>query len=438
MASGARRRLEAFNAAHAHRKLPYYEVLGVSQDATESEIVRAYRKRSLKLHPDKPGGCHEKFQELSKAYKCLKDPASRRKYDDCGFDEDNISTAEVDQFVDAFFGEGARSVDGRSGDWRTNNIENYIRINLEEVPLHMKDIVRIGLNYMVSLDLVLENVVLLQHARVDILYLMVGLLKEGELTQEVFEGEESYTITYYDNPLQPGIAPRWGDQNGKKARKRDMPRRELNFEEFQRRQKHALAMLENAPADPMAALEEKYRAKMLATEHRQAAIAAEKRNQAIRGQDVYEDDAELDVNAFTDMLAQDKQERSEIPSASSVSTAADSLPVHDGDTELEVPSTSTKDTNEMTAYESKGSEKVLDCNSDGILFVASGGKVLRNEGPPRPNEAIQKPDASASQIQCETTKQELVSTAPSFQGCLCLQAFFEVLQGIFRSTFHQK
>merc|ERR1719433_2660494 len=106
---------------------------------------------------------------------------------------------------------------------------------------------------------------------------MVGTLGTDVLTQELFESEESYTITYYDNPLQPGIAPRWGDQNGKKYRKKDMPRRELNWEEFQRRQKHALAMLENAPADPMAALEEKYREKMLATEDAHRRIATEKR-----------------------------------------------------------------------------------------------------------------------------------------------------------------
>lgn len=35
--------------------------------------MRAYRRLSLKLHPDKPGGSNAKFQELSKAYKCLKD-----------------------------------------------------------------------------------------------------------------------------------------------------------------------------------------------------------------------------------------------------------------------------------------------------------------------------------------------------------------------------
>ncbi|CAJ1332559.1 unnamed protein product, partial [Effrenium voratum] len=111
----------------------------------------------------------------------------------------------------------------------------------------MRDIVRIGLKYMVSLDQDFENVVLLQHARVDILYLMVGMLQDSVLTQEVFESEASYTITYYDNPLQPGIAPRWSDQNllGGRAKKvEQMPRRELNQEEYQRRQKIALAMLQ--------------------------------------------------------------------------------------------------------------------------------------------------------------------------------------------------
>jgi len=42
---------------------------------------------------------------------------------------------------------------------------------------------------------------------------MLGLLEGEELTQEAFEDDSSYPITYYDNPLQPGIMPRWSDQN---------------------------------------------------------------------------------------------------------------------------------------------------------------------------------------------------------------------------------
>ena len=119
---GARRRLHEFNHVHESRQLPYYHVLGVPLDATQADVVRAYRKLSLRLHPDKPGGSNERFQELSQAYKCLSNEDSRRRYDECGFDEDNINTTEVDQFVDAFFGEGARSVDGRSPDWNMGKV----------------------------------------------------------------------------------------------------------------------------------------------------------------------------------------------------------------------------------------------------------------------------------------------------------------------------
>jgi len=207
---------------------------------------------------------------------------------------------EVDQFVNAFFGEVARSVDRQSADWSIDVISNYVHINLDKVPLHMNDIVRIDLKYFVALDHDFQDVILLQHSQVDYLYLMVGNLNKGELTQEVFESEDSYPIMYYDNPLQPGITPKWSDQNvlgGKSATKKELPRRELNFVEFQRRQKHALAMLENASTDPMAELADKYHAKMLAQQQAARVIDA-KRCVAVPGQDACEDDAELDHNTF--------------------------------------------------------------------------------------------------------------------------------------------
>merc|ERR1712070_416825 len=88
--------------------------------------------------------------------------------------------------------------------------------------------------------------------------------------------------------------------------KKEVARKELNFEEFQRRQKIALAMLENAPADPMAALEEKYRNKMLAQQHQQARLVDEQRCQAIHGQDIYEEDAELDLVGYAGYLTNQK------------------------------------------------------------------------------------------------------------------------------------
>jgi curved DNA-binding protein len=66
----------------------YYEILGVSRDASKDEIQRAYRKLARKFHPDlnKGAGSEEKFKEINEAYEVLKDPAKREKYDQFGSD----------------------------------------------------------------------------------------------------------------------------------------------------------------------------------------------------------------------------------------------------------------------------------------------------------------------------------------------------------------
>ncbi len=68
-------------------KADYYEVLGVSRDATDQELKSAYRKQALKYHPDRNPGDHtaeEKFKEASEAYQVLSDADKRAAYDRYG------------------------------------------------------------------------------------------------------------------------------------------------------------------------------------------------------------------------------------------------------------------------------------------------------------------------------------------------------------------
>ncbi|MGA2911059.1 MAG: J domain-containing protein [Candidatus Levyibacteriota bacterium] len=64
----------------------YYQILGISKNATEAEIKRAYRKLALQYHPDRNKGkeAEEKFKEVNKAYEVLSDTQKRQTYDQFG------------------------------------------------------------------------------------------------------------------------------------------------------------------------------------------------------------------------------------------------------------------------------------------------------------------------------------------------------------------
>ena len=67
--------------------IDYYKVLGVGNNATQSEIKKAYHKLTKIYHPDKnenSAEANERYQEINEAYHVLNDPEKRKKYDTYG------------------------------------------------------------------------------------------------------------------------------------------------------------------------------------------------------------------------------------------------------------------------------------------------------------------------------------------------------------------
>ena len=65
----------------------YYKSLGVSRDASDADIKKAFRKLAREYHPDVAKDkkkAEERFKEINEAYEVLGDPAKRKKYDQLG------------------------------------------------------------------------------------------------------------------------------------------------------------------------------------------------------------------------------------------------------------------------------------------------------------------------------------------------------------------
>src|SRR5262245_44324488 len=98
----------------------YYEVLGISRNASTDDVQQAYRKLARRHHPDvnKNPGAEERFKEINEAYQVLKDPETRRRYDRFGHDFRRIPEG-YDETVGAAGGRAGRGTRGpgvRTGD----------------------------------------------------------------------------------------------------------------------------------------------------------------------------------------------------------------------------------------------------------------------------------------------------------------------------------
>jgi len=138
----------------------FYVLLGVSRDATEVEIKKAYRKLAMEYHPDRNGApeAEAKFKEITEAYEILRDPQKRAAYDRYGkagvgaggggFGFHHVDLAEaLNIFMrdfggmggfESIFGGGRARTDARRG----QDVRVTVKLTLAEVATGVKRTVR--------------------------------------------------------------------------------------------------------------------------------------------------------------------------------------------------------------------------------------------------------------------------------------------------------
>jgi len=134
-------------------KRDYYEILGVSKNASKEEIKKAYRKQALKYHPDKNPGdkkAEEHFKEAAEAYEVLRNDDKKARYDryghagvsgaGTGFGGGGMTMEDIfssfgDIFGDAFGGFGAFTGSSRRGRRvkKGSNLRVKVKLTLHEI-----------------------------------------------------------------------------------------------------------------------------------------------------------------------------------------------------------------------------------------------------------------------------------------------------------------
>ncbi|MGL6101300.1 MAG: molecular chaperone DnaJ [Fusobacteriaceae bacterium] len=143
-------------------KRDYYEVLGISKSASETEIKKGYRKMAMQYHPDKFSQAsdtekktsEDKFKEINEAYQVLSDSGKKGQYDRFGhaafeqggagggysggfggFDFGGFGGEDLGDIFGSFFGGGSRGGRGRRGSEPGSDLSYQVEITLEEAAL---------------------------------------------------------------------------------------------------------------------------------------------------------------------------------------------------------------------------------------------------------------------------------------------------------------
>ena len=131
-------------------KKDFYEILGITKNASPEEIKKAYRKKAIEFHPDKNPGdktAEENFKTCAEAYEVLSDPNKKAKFDQYGhqaFDGgghgggghmnmDDIFSQFGDIFGSAFGGGGFGGNSGGQRRMKGSNLRIKVKLTLEEV-----------------------------------------------------------------------------------------------------------------------------------------------------------------------------------------------------------------------------------------------------------------------------------------------------------------
>ncbi|KAJ1737660.1 Type I HSP40 co-chaperone [Coemansia sp. Benny D160-2] len=121
-----------------------YDILGVSPEASDADIKKAYRKMALKYHPDKNPDAGEEFKEISHAYEILSDGEKREVYDRFGEEGVNregggMGGIDPNDLFAQFFGGGmfggggAGGRRGNSGPRRSRDMVHALKVSLEDL-----------------------------------------------------------------------------------------------------------------------------------------------------------------------------------------------------------------------------------------------------------------------------------------------------------------